>query len=129
MAVRHALEHVFEIGEWLDVVELGGGDEGADRRPAVGAPVGSGKQVILAAKRDGTNRALDGVGIKFDASVLKEVAKSVPAVQRVTHRISKAAAGWDVAKLGFQPELPLRPAAAIWLDARSAEGRRSGHGW
>ena len=32
MPVRHALEHVFEIGEWLDVVELGGGDEGADRR-------------------------------------------------------------------------------------------------
>ena len=81
MSARHALEHVFEIGEWLDVVELGGGDEGADRGPAVGAPVGSGEQVILAAKRDGTNRALDGVGIKFDASVIKEAAKSVPAVQ------------------------------------------------
>ena len=59
--------------------------------------------MILAAKRDGTNRTLDGVGIKFDASVIKEAAKSVPAVQRITHRISKAAAGWDVGKLGFQP--------------------------
>jgi hypothetical protein len=97
MPVRRALKHVFEIGEWLDVVELGGGDEGADRRPAVGAPVGSGKQVILAAKRNGTNRALDGVGIKFDTSILEEVAKRVPAVQRITRRISKAAAGWDVA--------------------------------
>jgi len=39
MPVRDALEHVLEIGEGLDVVELGGGDEGADRRPAVGAAV------------------------------------------------------------------------------------------
>src|SRR3954451_14858403 len=69
------------------------------------APLGSGKQVILAAKRDGTNRALDGVGIEFDASVIKEAAKSVPAVQRITSRISKAASGWDVGKLGFQPKL------------------------
>src|SRR5437660_4671438 len=43
MHVRHVLEHVSGIVEWLDVVELGGGDEGADRGPAVGAPVGSGK--------------------------------------------------------------------------------------
>jgi hypothetical protein len=53
MPVRPTLEHVFEIGEWLDVVELGGGDEGATvaQRPA--PPVGSGKQVILAASATG----------------------------------------------------------------------------
>jgi hypothetical protein len=33
MAVRHALEDVSEIGEWLDVVELCGGDERADGGP------------------------------------------------------------------------------------------------
>ena len=30
MPVGHALEHVLKIGEGLDVVELGGGDERAD---------------------------------------------------------------------------------------------------
>jgi hypothetical protein len=38
------------IGEGLDVVELGGGDEGADGCPTVGAAVGSGEQVVLAAQ-------------------------------------------------------------------------------
>ena len=93
MPVRHALERVLEIGEGLDVVELGGGDEGADRGPAVGAAVGSGKQVIFAAERDRPDRALNSVGIKFDASVIEEATKSVPAGQRITDRISKAAAG------------------------------------
>jgi hypothetical protein len=79
MAVRHALEYVLEIGEGLDVVELGGGDEGADRRPAVGAAVGSGEQVVLAAERDGTDRALDGVGVEFDAAIIEEAAEDVPA--------------------------------------------------
>jgi len=36
--------------------------------------------VILAAERDGPDRALNGVGIEFDASIIEEAAKSVPAV-------------------------------------------------
>jgi hypothetical protein len=64
----HALGHVLEIGEGLDVVELGGGDERANGCPTLGAAVGSGEQVVLAAERDGTDRALDGVGVEFDAA-------------------------------------------------------------
>ncbi len=44
VAAGHAREHVLEIGEGLDVVELGGGYEGAHGRPAVGAAVRSGKR-------------------------------------------------------------------------------------
>jgi hypothetical protein len=50
VAAGHAHEHVLEIGEGLDVVELGGCYEGADGRPAVGAAVRSGKKVVLAAE-------------------------------------------------------------------------------
>ena len=34
VAVCHALEHVFKVGERLDIVEFGSGDEGADGAPA-----------------------------------------------------------------------------------------------
>lgn len=61
--------------------------------------------MVLAAERDGPDRALNGVGVKFDASIIEEAAKSVPAGQRITDRISKAAAGWDVGKLAYEPAL------------------------
>jgi hypothetical protein len=51
MSARHAFQHVLEIGEGLDLVELGGGDEGADGCPSGAAAVGSGKQMVLAAER------------------------------------------------------------------------------
>ena len=82
--VGHALELVLEVGEGLDVVELGGGDEGADGCPTVGAAVGSGEQMVFAAERDGANGTFDGIGIKFDASIIEEAAKSVPAGQCIT---------------------------------------------
>lgn len=40
--VGHALEHVLKIGEGLDAVKPGQGDEGADSCPAVGAAIGAG---------------------------------------------------------------------------------------
>ena len=79
MPAGHTLEHVGEIGEGLDVVELGGSDEGADGRPSVGATVGSGKQMVLTTQRDRPDRAFDGVGVKLDAAVIKEAAKGIPA--------------------------------------------------
>lgn len=82
MPIGRALEHVLEISKRLDIVELGRGDEGADGCPAVGAGVGSGEQVVFAAKRDRPDRALDGVGVKFEASIIEEAAESVPAGQR-----------------------------------------------
>jgi hypothetical protein len=53
MAVRHALEDVSEIGEWLDVVEPCGGDAGADGGPARATTIGAGEEMILSAKGDG----------------------------------------------------------------------------
>jgi hypothetical protein len=51
MAVGHAFQHVLEVDERLDVVELGGGDEGTDGGPADAAAIRAGEQVVLAAKR------------------------------------------------------------------------------
>ena len=40
-------EHVGEPGFGIDVVELGGGDEGVDCRGSLSAVVGAGEQLIL----------------------------------------------------------------------------------
>src|SRR5258706_8550926 len=57
MSAGHAFQHVLEIGEGLDLVELGGGDEGAEGCPSGAAPVGPGEQVVLATERNGADRA------------------------------------------------------------------------
>ena len=51
MAVDHALEHVSEVGERFDVIELCRGDEGTDSGPSLCATVGAGKEMIFAPER------------------------------------------------------------------------------
>ena len=75
MAVGHALEDVFEIGERLDVIELCGGDERADGGPADAAAVRAGEQMVLAAERDGPDGAFDRVVVEIDAAVVEEAAE------------------------------------------------------
>jgi len=64
VAINHAPEHVFEVGVGFDVIQLARFDERADRRPACAAAVGSGEEMVLAAKSNGADRALDGIRIK-----------------------------------------------------------------
>jgi hypothetical protein len=47
MAVGHALQDGSEPSKGLDVVELCGGDEGADGRPSNAATVRAREQVVL----------------------------------------------------------------------------------
>lgn len=50
MAVGHAPQHVLEVGERLDVIELCGRQQRGDDCPALGPAIGSGEQMVLAAK-------------------------------------------------------------------------------
>ena len=52
MAVNHSFEHISEIGEGLDVIELGRGEERSDNGPAIAAAVRAGEQMVLAAERN-----------------------------------------------------------------------------
>src|SRR6267154_5856189 len=106
MSAGHAFQHVLEIGEGLDLVELGGSDEGADGCPSGAAAVGSGKQVVLATERDRADAALDGIGVEFDAAIIEEAAKCAPAGQGVADRIGQTAAGRDEGELRREPGLP-----------------------
>jgi hypothetical protein len=79
VAVGHALEHALQVGVALGIVELGGGNEGADGRPTVGAAVRSGKQMVLTAEGDRPDRAFNSVGVEFNAAITEETAENLPA--------------------------------------------------
>jgi hypothetical protein len=59
------------------------------------------EEVVLAAERDGADGAFDGVGVEFDAAVIKEAARAAPAGRGIADGIGQAAARWDVGKLGL----------------------------
>ena len=65
-------DDVGEIGVRLDAVELGGFDERGDDGPMLGAAVGAGEERILPGQGQRPDRALDGVGVDFDAAVIEE---------------------------------------------------------
>jgi hypothetical protein len=52
MTLNHSFEHISEIGEGLEVVELGRGEERSDNGPAIAAAVRAGEQMVLAAERN-----------------------------------------------------------------------------
>ncbi len=105
MSAGHAFQHVLEIGEGLDLVELGGGDEGAEGCPSGAAAVGPGKQVVLATERNGADGAFDRVVVEFDATVIEESGEGWPARERITNGLGKRAGRWNAAKLHLEPRL------------------------
>src|SRR6266436_3798587 len=83
MSIGHALQDVLEPSEGLDVVELCGGDEGADGCPSDTTAVRPREQMVFAPERDGPDGALDGVVVEFDAAVIEESGEGWPARERM----------------------------------------------
>src|SRR5258708_33112155 len=68
VTVGHALQDVSEPGKGLDVVELCGGDEGADGCPSDAATVRAREQVVFAPGRDAPDGAVDLVVVQFESA-------------------------------------------------------------
>jgi len=125
MTVDHALKNVGDVGIGFDVVELGGLDQRADDGPAVAAAVAAGEQMVLAPEGDGTDRALDRIGVEFDAAVVQEPGQGLPTGERITDRLGERAASGDLRELGFQPGAQLSDERAGVLPTRGKPmGRR-----
>jgi hypothetical protein len=67
----HTFEHVGEVGEGFDVVELGGGDEGANRCPALSTAIGSREQMVLRPSAKAGSRARKTSAAGKGASIFK----------------------------------------------------------
>lgn len=61
-----------------------------ERTPSTAAAAAARKQMILPSKSNGSNRALNGVGVQFGAAVGQEASQSMPARQRVGDELE-----WD----------------------------------
>src|SRR6266436_8863888 len=103
MAVGHALQDVPQIGEGLHVVELCRGDEGANDSPSLSATIGAGEQMVLAPKRDGSDRTFDGIVVELDTAVIQEMTEGRPAGKGIADRFGKATAARNATKLRLEP--------------------------
>jgi hypothetical protein len=101
MAVGQAFQDVLEVGERLHAIEFCRGQQRRDGRPARCTTVGTGEEMVLAAKRDRADRSFDRVIVEFDTSVIEETAKGAPTGECISDRLSKAAAAWGAS--GWQP--------------------------
>ena len=94
----------------FDAVQFAGFDQRADCRPACAAAVTAGEQVVLAAERDRADRALDGIGVEFDAAVMRKRA-DLPSARARSGSLRRARCG--------------RPRGEAALPARASELVRS----
>jgi hypothetical protein len=76
--IGDAGQHVGEVVLRVAAVELGGLDQGVDRRGAVAAGVGTGEQIVLAADRDTAQRPLGGVVVEGEAAVVEASQQRLP---------------------------------------------------
>jgi len=63
-----------QIAMGLDPVEFAGLDQGCDDGPVLRSGIMACEEPVFAVEGDGTDGALDGVGIQFDATVVEEPA-------------------------------------------------------
>ena len=70
MPVDHALEHVVQIRVGFDIVQFGSFNERTERRPARSAVIRSSEQMILSTEGNGADRALDGIGVELDTTIV-----------------------------------------------------------
>ena len=63
--------------------------------------------MILTPECNGTDRALNRVGVELDATVMQEPREAVPAHQRVAKRVGELAAARPAAELLLEPDLQL----------------------
>lgn len=103
MAFRYHGEHVGEIAERLDAVELAGLDERGDDRPVLGPGIVSREECILAIQRYRPHGSLDGVIVDLDPAVAQKDAESIPVFGDVGQSFAKRRFASDTGTMMRQP--------------------------
>ena len=87
--VGDAGEDVAEIFFGIEIVELGGFDEGVDGGGAYPPGIGAGEEIIFAAEGDAADRSFGGVVVDREAAVVEEPCECGPARERVADRLGE----------------------------------------
>src|SRR5258708_17960674 len=70
MSIDHARQHIGKVGIRFDAVQFTGFDQRTDDCPTISAAITAREQVVLAAERHRTDRALDRVGVELEAAIM-----------------------------------------------------------
>ena len=89
--IGQARQHVGKPGLRIDVVELGGLDQGVDGGGAAAAFVRAGEGPVVAADRDAAQGPLGGVVGHAQAAIVEEASERRPALEAVVDRLGGVA--------------------------------------
>src|SRR5512134_797341 len=105
--IGQAGEDVGEPGTGVDVVELGGLDQGVDGGGSLGTDIGTSEGPVMAADGDAPQRAFGNVVGHAQAAVVEEADQGRPALQAVVDGLGGLALGGQPGALLAQPAFEL----------------------
>ena len=121
--IGDAAQHVGEPGLRVDVVELGGGDQGVHRGGALATAVGAGEQPGPAPEGNSAQRALGGIVGQADAAVVEEAGEGRPALEHVIDRLGGLGVARQPGAFGPHPLVQLGDERSDALLARRQHAR------
>src|SRR5689334_3664662 len=81
------LEHIGEVGLWIEFVQFRRVDDGSQDRPRLCSTCRSREERIPAAQCNWANRSFHYVAVYLDAAICEEHRQSVPMVEGVLDRL------------------------------------------
>src|SRR5215475_11319271 len=105
--IRQARQHVGKPRLWVDVIELGGGDEAVDRSCTPAALIGAGEGPIPSPYGDSPQLAFGGIVRHAQAAVVKEACERIPAAEAVIDRLGSCRCSWRAWRAARGTTLPI----------------------
>jgi hypothetical protein len=112
--ILHSREDIGEPSLWINVVELGGLDQGVDCRGTSAAFIRTGECPVTATDRYATQRPLSSIVGHTEATVVEEARESAPAIEAILDRLGDLVTRGELAAVLAQPGFECadqRPAA------------------
>ena len=103
--IADAHEHVAQVVEGVDAVQLAGGDERVEDAGALRTFVAAGEEPILTAHGNPAQLPLRGVVIELESRVVEKACERPPLVSGVAESLGDGSLGQDDERLGIQPRL------------------------
>ena len=101
--VGDAGEHFGEPGLWIDVVELGGPDQGVDDGGALGSAIRAGEEPGFPAEGETAQGPFSSVVRQANPAVFEEAGEGTPALQHVVDRLGDRSMTREFGALGAHP--------------------------
>src|SRR3954471_24182411 len=101
----HPLEHIHQIGLWVEVVQLRRVDQTGQDRPGPGSALTAGEECILPAKCNRPHGPFNRVRVHLDPTVLQEHGETGPVAEHILDRLNQARPARKLSQCSHQPRL------------------------